>query len=188
MKKEYLGIWVVLVVFIGALLWSERNPEIVPAKDELPIIKQGEFVITSRVFGNEQTIPVLYTCDGAKVSPPLTIVSPPPDTKSFVLIVTDPDAPTGTFTHWTLWNIDSGVTEILEGNVPSKTVEGLTSAGKSGYVAPCPPSGTHRYFFELFALDSVLGLNGQAKRSDLESAMQGHVIAKMTLIGRYNRP
>lgn len=187
MKKTYLLIGLIVVVFIAVLLWLERSPEILPTVTVPGVAKPGDFAITSSAFVNEGAIPIAFTCDGENVHPPLTVVNPPPGAKSLVLIVTDPDAPMGTFTHWTMWNIDPGVSEIPMGNVPQKTFEGLTSAEKPGYVAPCPPSGTHRYFFELSALDSILGLNGQATKQDLETAMSGHVIAKTTLIGRYSR-
>lgn len=187
MNKIYIGLGLIVAVFIAVLLWVERSPQILPTVIVPSVAKPGDFAITSSAFVHEGSIPILYTCDGDKVHPPIAITNPPPDAKSLVLIVTDPDAPMGTFTHWTLGNIDPGVSEIPKGKVPPKTFEGLTSAEKPGYAAPCPQSGTHRYFFELSALDTVLGLNGQANRSDLESAMQGHVMAKTTLIGRYGR-
>ena len=143
--------------------------------------------LTSSAFDHNQKIPVVYTCDGQKINPPLAISGVPKEAKSLALIVEDPDAPTGTFVHWIVWNIDPETLEIPEGSVPEKSQEGLNGAGKEGYVGPCPPTGQHRYFFTLYALDTTLGLNGQAKREDLDAAMQGHITAQATLVGVYRR-
>lgn len=182
MKKEYIGITLVLIIFISVLLWVERGAEIAPIKTSPSIPKQGDFVITSSAFDNDGNIPSDFTCDGRVVHPPLAIANVPQDSKSLTLILTDPDAPMGTFIHWTVWNISPEITEIAADTLPEKSVE-----GGLGYIPPCPPSGIHRYFFELYALDTVLGLNGQANISDLERAMQGHIVAQTKLIGRYGR-
>ncbi|HJX25590.1 MAG TPA: YbhB/YbcL family Raf kinase inhibitor-like protein, partial [Chthoniobacterales bacterium] len=110
----------------------------------------------------------------------------PAEAKSLVLIVDDPDAPGGLFTHWLIWNIDPKVTEIAEGSAPIG-MQGKNDFGKSGYGGPCPPSGTHRYYFKIFALDSDLDLAAGSKRAQLDAAMRGHVIAQGEMMGRYSR-
>ena len=142
--------------------------------------------ITSSAFQQGGNIPSKFSCDGANTSPPLQISDVPPETKSVVLIVDDPDAPSGLFTHWAVWNISPQTSTIAEGNAP-KGVHGTNDFGKSGYGGPCPPSGTHRYYFRIFALDRELDLPSGAKRSQLDAAMKGHVIAQGELMGRYAR-
>ena len=141
--------------------------------------------ITSSAFAHNQKIPSKYTCDGDNISPPLTIEDIPANTKSMVLIVDDPDAPSGTWVHWTVWNIDPNKTEIIESNIPG--VEGITSFGKPGYEGPCPPSGVHRYFFKLYALDNLLNLSTLIDASQLEQAMEGHILSQAELMGSYSR-
>jgi len=142
--------------------------------------------IISSAFQQGGNIPSKFSCDGANTSPPLQISDVPPETKSVVLIVDDPDAPSGLFTHWAVWNISPQTSTIAEGNAP-KEVHGTNDFGKSGYGGPCPPSGTHRYYFRIFALDRELDLPSGAKRSQLDAAMKGHVIAQGELMGRYAR-
>lgn len=147
--------------------------------------------ITSTAFQHNGNIPPRYTCDGENINPPLTINDVPAQAKSLVLIVDDPDAPMGTWVHWTVWNIDPAITEISENSLPKGTyeaaVEGITSFGKTGYGGPCPPSGTHRYFFKLYALDILLDLPSSAKSADIEKATSGHILASAELIGLYKR-
>ena len=142
--------------------------------------------ITSSAFQQGGNIPSKFSCDGANTSPPLQISDVPTEAKSLVLIVDDPDAPSGLFTHWAVWNISPQNTTIGEGSTP-KGVQGTNDFGKSGYGGPCPPSGAHRYYFKIFALDRELGLPSGAKRSQLDAAMKGHVIAQGELMGRYAR-
>lgn len=141
--------------------------------------------ITGSVFLHTGLIPQKYTCDGVNVSPPLQISDVPEDAKSLVLIVDDPDAPGGMWVHWTVWNIVPATEEILEDSVPDGATEGITDFGEPGYGGPCPPSGTHRYFFKLYALDTMLRLPSSAKKSELEQAMVGRILAKAELIGLY---
>jgi Raf kinase inhibitor-like YbhB/YbcL family protein len=143
--------------------------------------------LTSPIFNNNQPIPSKYTCDGENVNPPLSISEVPENAKSLVLIVDDPDAPMGTWVHWTLWNIDPKITEIAENSVPLNAVQGKTSFGNNKYGGPCPPSGTHRYFFKLYALDNTLTLSSSSTKGDLEKAMEGHIIEKTELIWLYSR-
>jgi Raf kinase inhibitor-like YbhB/YbcL family protein len=142
--------------------------------------------ITSSAFQEGASIPSKFSCDGANTSPPLQIADVPSGAKSLVLIVDDPDAPSGLFTHWVVWNISPQTNGIAEGSGP-KGVQGKNDFGKSGYGGPCPPSGTHRYYFKIFALDRELDLPPGAKRSQLDAAMKGHVVAQGELIGRYSR-
>jgi Raf kinase inhibitor-like YbhB/YbcL family protein len=142
--------------------------------------------VTSSAFQEGGSIPSKFTCDGGDTSPPLQIADIPSGAKSLVLIADDPDAPSGLFTHWAVWNISPQTSSIVEGSAP-KGVQGANDFGKSGYGGPCPPSGTHRYYFKVFALDRELDLRSGAKRSQLDAAMKGHVIAQGELIGRYAR-
>ena len=142
--------------------------------------------ITSSAFQDGANIPSKFTCDGADTSPPLQIADIPSEAKSLALIVDDPDAPGGLFTHWTVWNIPPQTSAVGEGNV-SKGAQGTNDFGKSGYGGPCPPSGTHRYSFKFFALDRELDLPFGAKRGQIDSAIKGHVVAQGELKGRYSR-
>ena len=142
--------------------------------------------ITSSAFQEGGNIPSKFTCDGSDTSPPLQITGVPSEAKSLVLIADDPDAPSGLFTHWLVWNIPPQTNSIAEGSAP-KGVQGTNDFGKSGYKGPCPPPGTHRYSFKIFALDRELDLRSGAKRSQVDAAMKGHVIAQGELVGRYAR-
>ncbi len=140
--------------------------------------------VTSPAFENNQFIPAKYTCDGNNVNPPLTIEGIPEGTKTLALIVDDPDAPMGTWDHWVVWNIPP-TSKIEEDTVPG--TEGMNDFRRRSYGGPCPPSGTHRYFFKVYALDVKLDLSPASRKSDLEKAMQGHILAEGTLIGLYRR-
>src|ERR1700751_1625651 len=142
--------------------------------------------ITSSAFQQGGNIPSKLSCDGANTNPPLQISDVPPGAKTLVLIVDDPDAPSGLFTHWAVWNISPQISSIPEGSTP-KGVQGTNDFGKSGYGGPCPPSGTHRYYFKVFALDRELDLSFGAKRGQLDAAIKGHLIAQGELMGRYSR-
>ena len=142
--------------------------------------------ITSSAFQEGGNIPSKFTCDGSDTSPPLQITGVPSEAKSLVLIADDPDAPSGLFTHWLIWNIPPQTNSISEGSAP-KGVHGINDFGKPDYKGPCPPPGTHRYSFKIYALDRELDLRGGAKRSQLDAAMKGHVVAQGVLVGRYAR-
>ena len=142
--------------------------------------------ITSSAFQEGGNIPSKFTCDGGDTGPPLQIADIPSGAKSLALVMDDPDAPGGLFTHWMVWNISPQTNAIAEGSAP-KGVHGTNDFGKSGYGGPCPPSGTHRYYFKIFALDRELDLPTGAKRSQLDAAMKIHVVAKGELLGRYSR-
>ena len=142
--------------------------------------------MTSSAFQEGANIPSKFTCDGADTSPPLQIADIPSGAKSLALIVDDPDAPSGLFTHWIVWNMTPQTSGIGEGSTPNG-VQGTNDFGKSGYGGPCPPSGTHRYYFKIFALDRELNLPFGAKRGQLDAAMKSHVVAQGELMGRYSR-
>ena len=143
-----------------------------------------ELTIRSPVFENNRLIPAKYTCDGEDVNPPLTIDGAPDETKSMVLVVDDPDAPMGTWDHWIVWNIPP-TKKIEENTVPG--TEGINDFRKHSYGGPCPPSGTHRYFFKVYALDAKLDLSSNSRKKYVEKAMQGHILAKGELVGLYRR-
>jgi Raf kinase inhibitor-like YbhB/YbcL family protein len=142
--------------------------------------------ITSTAFENGDPIPGEYTCDGADVSPPLAFSEVPPEARSLALIMDDPDAPSGLWVHWLVWNIPSQTAVIARGQKIPWT-QGSTSWKRQLYGGPCPPSGTHRYFFKLYALDSMLNLPAGKTKHEIEKAMKGHILAKGELVGTYKR-
>lgn len=142
--------------------------------------------LASSAFQDGGFIPAAYTCDGDGISPPLLISGVPDKTVSLALIVEDPDAPRGTWDHWVVFNIDPTTAVIKEGVQPSG-VAGKGSAGNTEYAGPCPPSGTHRYIFSLFALDTKLSLPAGSSKASVLQAIEGHVLAEAKLTGRYAR-
>lgn len=143
--------------------------------------------VSSTSFNQNSLIPKKYTCDGADISPQLSWNGVPANTKNIVLIMDDPDAPIGTFTHWVLFNIPATVTDLPEG-VKGIGVEGVNDFRRIGYGGPCPPRGSnHRYYFKFYALDTMLSLKEGAKRAEVEKAMQNHILAQGEFMGRYGR-
>ena len=149
--------------------------------------KMSDLKIASPAFVSNGYIPARYTCDGTDISPPLEIGNIPAEAKSLTLIVDDPDAPVGMWVHWVVWNIDPATREIGEDSVPHAATQGKNDWKRNGYGGPCPPSGVHRYFFKLYALDTKLNLGAGTTKSNLEKAMEGHILAKSELIGLYKR-
>jgi len=145
--------------------------------------------ISSPAFAEGQEIPRKYTCDGENVNPPLIFADVPKKAKSLVVIVDDPDAPGDTFTHWVVWRINPSTTFIEENSVPDESEEGKTDFGKTGYGGPCPPGGTHRYRFKLYALDTDLDFVDPANtvKGDVEKGMEGNILAQALLVGIYSR-
>ena len=141
--------------------------------------------LTSSAFEHEQIIPKKFTCQGEDINPSLKIEEVPKDAKSLVLIIDDPDAPTKTWVHWIVFNILPNISEIEENSIPG--TQGTNDFNKKDYGGPCPPLGTHRYFFKLYALDNLLNLKEDATKADVENAMQGHILEQATLIGLYSR-
>ena len=150
------------------------------------------FQLTSPAFTEGAKIPKKFTCDGDNISPALQWSAPPAGVKTYALIMDDPDAPAGTFVHWVLYNIPGEALAIPEAvtrtrQVPRLGEQGLNGARKTGYFGPCPPGGTHRYFFKLYALDAVLTPPGDATAPDVLKTMPGHILAEAQLMGRYSR-
>lgn len=144
--------------------------------------------IVSTAIKSGEKIAAQFTCDGTGINPPLSFINVPEVAQSLVLIVDDPDAPKGTFLHWTIWNMDPKVVNgIAAGSVPLGGIQGMTDFGKPGWGGPCPPSGTHRYYFKLFALDTMLDLQAGAPLQELQTAMQEHVVEQAELMGTYTR-
>jgi Raf kinase inhibitor-like YbhB/YbcL family protein len=140
--------------------------------------------VTSEAFENHGVIPNKYTCDGENISPPLEIHQIPAQAKSLAIIVDDPDAPAGTWVHWLMWNLP--VTSHLKEN-EAKGIQGINDFKHRQYGGPCPPDGTHRYFFKVYALDTQLDLSPNAHKEQLEKSMNGHIIGFGQLIGMYKR-
>lgn len=174
---RYFTYWfsvVILVVFCSSAMGKEGK-------------KMIELKIMSSAFVTNGYIPARYTCDGTDINPPLEIDNVPAETKSLALIVDDPDAPVGLWVHWVVWNIDPATREIAEDNVPRTAAQGKNDWKRNSYGGPCPPSGVHRYFFKLYALDTKLNLGTGTTKTDLEKAMHGHILGKAELIGLYKR-
>lgn len=150
------------------------------------------FSLSSPAFVQGATIPPKYTCDESDQSPPLNWTGAPASVQSFALIMDDPDAPAGTWVHWLIFNIPANATGLPE-NMPTDptlvdgSIQGTNSWGRIGYGGPCPPSGQHRYFFKLYALDARLSLDSKAAKPDLLKAMEGHILAQTELMGVYRR-
>jgi Raf kinase inhibitor-like YbhB/YbcL family protein len=151
------------------------------------MLKKDTLTVSSPVFDNNGTIPSKYTCDGVNVNPPLFIEHVPPGAKSLALIVDDPDAPAGIWVHWVLWNIHPETKEIRENSVPKGAQQGMNDFRKQPYSGPCPPSGTHRYVFKIYALDTILTISPDATKAVLEEAMKGHIIEHAHSTGLYKR-
>ncbi len=157
---------------------------------------QHTFMLTSPAFAPHSAVPLRFTCNGKGISPPLQWRSPPRGTRSYALTVTDPDAPdpahpTHTFVHWVISTLPVGIQALPAGaskSMPPGTRKGRNSAGGNGYVPLCPPVGRHRYFFRLYALDTVLTLPSTTDRVGLLAAMKGHVLARAVLVGTYAHP
>ena len=162
-----------LLVFISAAAWAGHAAE--------------PMQISSPAFADGATIPAKFTADGADINPALVISGVPAGAKSLVLIMDDPDAPGGTWNHWLLWNLGPATTTIAEDSTPAGAVAGRNDFGETLYRGPSPPSGTHRYFFRLLALDTKLDLPAGADRAALDRAVKDHVLARAVLMGLYSR-
>lgn len=141
--------------------------------------------VTSPAFENEGVIPIKYTCDGEGINPPLEITNIPEVVQSLAIIVEDPDAPHGTFDHWLVWNIPVTGSYVEENQNPG--VSGNNSAGKTGYHPPCPPDGSHRYYFTVYGLNDRLSIDTEVSKQQLLDAMEPHLVSKGSLMGRYDR-
>lgn len=191
-------IFVLLLAVAGAIYYFSkptRNASPINAggsaakSTDLNINQPKNMKITSPAFEENANIPAKFTCDGENINPPLALSAVPPEAKSLALILDDPDAPVaGGFVHWVIFNFDPKTAAIAENSVPADGTQGKNGAGQPRYTGPCPPSGTHRYFFKIFALDSELSLDSSATREDVLQAMAGHILDQAELIGLYKRP
>lgn len=175
---------IVTSLVVGVLAGAEVR---IDAKE-----KPMSLSLTSSAFQEGGPIPATYTCEGRDMSPPLAWTEPPDGTKSLALISDDPDAPGKTWVHWVIYNLPPSVRQLPQAFPPEKerpdgTRQGMTDFGRIGYGGPCPPSGTHRYYFKLYALDATVGLPPGATKSQLEAAMNGHILAQAQLMGTYRR-
>jgi Raf kinase inhibitor-like YbhB/YbcL family protein len=185
---------VVLVFLLAGMLMISgciQNKNEKHTNEESPDAGKGDenmdiqnIKVFSSAFESNGTIPRKYTCNGQNINPPLEFEGIPEEADSLVLIMDDPDAPMKTFTHWIVWNIEP-IAKIEEDSIQG--VEGITDFRKIGYGGPCPPSGTHRYFFRVYALDRQLELKAGANRKELESEMIGHIIAEGELMGKCSK-
>ena len=151
-----------------------------------------EIKIESRDFKEGELIPSKFTCDGANISPQLSWACTTEGVKTFVLLVEDPDAPSGNFTHWIVYNIPARVNSLMQNSTPTKNVPdeilmGTNDFGRIGYGGPCPPSGTHRYYFRIYGLNTAVHLDSGATKKEVLKKMEGHIIARGELMGRYQR-
>lgn len=169
-----------LLVIVGGCGADESTT---PAGGDAPTTIE----VTSTAFAEGEAIPVRYTCDGDEVSPPLAWSGVPADAAAVSLVVDDPDAPSGTFTHWVVLDIPVTTTSSAEGAAPEGGAEAETSAGSSAYAGPCPPSGTHHYRFTVIALDAATGLAEGAPLDDALAAVDEHALARGSLTATYGR-
>lgn len=174
---EYKTLILILAVVLIASCTEKNFKEV----DEM-----GNFKLTSSAFENNGRIPKKFTCQGDNISPPLEVTGVPEEAKTLVLIVDDPDAPGKIWDHWLIWNIPV-VSKIEENSVPKGSVQGLNDFGKHEYGGPCPPSGTHRYVFKLYALDTALNLDKNSRKDSLEKAMKNHIMSQTKLVGLYSK-
>lgn len=151
-------------------------------------VAESSLRLVSPAFNDGAKIPDEYTCKGKNISPPLSIAGVPDSAKSLVLIMHDPDAVNGDFTHWLVWDIPAKEKAMTSGDVPIGSIQGVNGSGKNGYMGPCPPkgTGTHNYTFDLYALDTTLSLKSDSGRTDIEKALEAHVIGQTSLTGTYS--
>jgi len=192
MRKAELLLALATVAFIAC---SNRPQQAAPPPATPTAANQQqkpEIKLTSNAFKEGEAIPRGYTCDGANVSPPLEWTGVPKTAKTIAIIADDPDAPSGNWVHWVLYNLPADGLGLIENTPQTETlrgggVQGKNDFGKIGYGGPCPPSGTHRYFFKFYALDSELTLKPGATRAEVEQAMEGHILGRAQLMGTYSR-
>jgi len=189
--KKWFPLFLCLVLLAGTLIRCapRQIPTATPTKPR-PASPTAPFVLTSSAFEPGQAIPRSYTCDGEDISPPLQWRDPPPGTMSFALIMDDPDA--RGWVHWLLYNLPATTRSLPEAvpagaKLPDGSRQGRNSWGKAQYGGPCPPSGTHRYSFRLYALDIVLDIPAGANAAALQQAMEGHILDQAELVGVYRR-
>ena len=173
------GLQIFIVFFLQAFLLCYAAGQTVTKMEALKL--------SSPAFENGGKIPMKYSCDGANVNPPLKIENAPSNAKSLALVFDDIDAPRGSYVHWILWNLAPDVNEIKEDSSPVGVVQGMNDFKKPNYGGPCPPRRAHKYVFKIYALDTLLSLNPNSTKKDLERAMEGHIISWAQLTGLYKR-
>jgi hypothetical protein len=183
-KQVYI---LLLSSILGALFFVSTCTATFAAPSPATGKKEAPMKLISPAFEHGQPIPAQYTCDGANHHPPLTISDVPKETQSLALVVEDPDAPTKVFTHWLIYDLPPSTQYIPEQGVPLGGTDGVNDFGTRGYKGPCPPSGTHRYVFRLFALDTRLALPQGTRKEDVLAKLNGHVLATAELVGTYTR-
>ena len=179
MSKKYYALFVLLFLIYGFVTEIEGDEKMA-------------IVVTSLAFKEGGMLPAKYTCDGQDISPPLNWQQVPQGVKSFALISDDPDAPVGIWVHWVMWNIPAEANGLPENvpagkDLPNGSKQGVNSSRKQGYSGPCPPSGTHRYYFKVYAIDTMLNLPADSTKQVLLDAMKGHILAEGSLMGKYRR-
>ena len=179
------------IVMFSLIIWCSE--ETVFTDDSSSLSKEGDAMrLVCVAFGEGEMIPAVYTCDGENVSPPLVWSDVPETVKSFALIADDPDAPSGTWVHWVVYNIPPDARALAENasnavSLPDGAGQGMNDSGKPGYGGPCPPGGVHRYYFRLYALDARLAADTAMTKKKLLAGMEGHLLAEAVLMGRYRR-
>jgi Raf kinase inhibitor-like YbhB/YbcL family protein len=202
LKRNY-HLWVfaisgIVFILIGCLALyllgpvEEGSPYVISEETAFTEYLEDSMKLTSTAFSNNASIPVKYSCKGEDLSPALIWTDPPAGTRSFALIMDDPDAPMGTWVHWVLFNLPATARDLPEGmpvtpKLKDGSTQGTTSARSVGYHGPCPPSGTHRYYFKLYALDITLALTSDANKEALLEAMEGHILAQIELMGTFSK-
>jgi len=192
MKQKGFAIALLATTMVAACVKQQKPSSVMaPGPGQTPS-PSNVFTLTSNAFKDGQPIPRQYTCDGVNVSPGLEWTGVPKTAKTITIIADDPDAPSGTFTHWVLYNLPSETMGMVENlpatqNLKSGGQQGENDFDQVGYGGPCPPSGTHHYFFKIYALDDELTLNAGAKKADVEKAMEGHIVGQAQLMGTYKR-
>jgi Raf kinase inhibitor-like YbhB/YbcL family protein len=183
-----------LITIAASLTTIACSPAKPPAEDAIQSKRKDlpSFQLSSPAFSNNQSLPSRFACEGAGVSPPLTFSDLPPKTKTVAIILEDPDAPKGTYIHWLMWNWPAAKTEIPDAlptkpRLDSGAIQGTGSNGKIGYNPPCPPGGTHRYYFKAYALDTTLNIPSPSDKQALLIAMQGHVLGQALLMGTHHK-
>ena len=182
----FYKIFCLLIAFI--LLFSCQSED--KSKSQRVVEEKMDTKVTSTAFEEGGMIPAKYTCDGQDISPPLEFSFVPDSAKSLALICDDPDAPVGTWVHWVLFNLPAEIKELPENVPPNEklsngAIQGANDFRKIGYGGPCPPGGTHRYYFKLYALNTELNLDPGITKKELLEAMEGHILAKGQLVGKY---
>jgi Raf kinase inhibitor-like YbhB/YbcL family protein len=188
-----INISLILIFIIFFYSCQKKNPETISEKQTTKQeVRKTEMKITSSSFKEGEMIPSKYTCDGDDISPQLSWTGAPDNAKSFALISDDPDAPMGVWVHWVVYNIPTTVSELKENFPKDKsfsdgTKQGISDFQSIGYGGPCPPSGTHRYYFKLYALDIMLDKDAGMTKKELLNAMEGHRLSETQLMGKYKR-